>query len=423
MDENGKPFFWLGDTGWLLFTKLDRENGEKYLENRREKGFDVIQAMLIHDQKHAVNVYGDSALINKNVATPCTTIGNSFDDPKQYDYWDHVDYLIDLAASKGIYMALVPVWGSNVKNGMVSIKQARAYAAWLAERYKSKPNIIWINGGDISGSDTIDVWNAIGYTFWEKDPKHLVTYHPRGRSCSSKWYHTELWLDFNMCQSGHRRYDQDDSELHYGEDNWRYIKSAYGLIPAKPVLDGEPSYEDIPQGLHDTLQPCWKDKDVRRYAYWSVFAGACGFTYGNNAIMQFYRPGDTIKSYGVKKFWFDALNAPGACQMIHLKQLMLSFPYFERIPDQSLVADQGERYDYQAATRGNDYTLIYTYYGRNINVVMGKISGEKVRASWFNPRDGAKTNIGIFPNEGNTVFDPPGVPADGNDWVLILEKV
>jgi hypothetical protein len=27
---------------------------------------------------------------------------------------------------------------------------------------------------------------------------------------------------------------------------------------------------------------------VRRYAYWSVFAGSCGHTYGHNAIMQFY---------------------------------------------------------------------------------------------------------------------------------------
>ena len=37
MDENGDPFFWLGDTGWLLFSKLNREEAEKYLDNRAEK--------------------------------------------------------------------------------------------------------------------------------------------------------------------------------------------------------------------------------------------------------------------------------------------------------------------------------------------------------------------------------------------------
>jgi hypothetical protein len=47
--ETGDPFFWLGDTGWLLFTKLSREEGERYLEDRRQKGFNVIQVMVIHN--------------------------------------------------------------------------------------------------------------------------------------------------------------------------------------------------------------------------------------------------------------------------------------------------------------------------------------------------------------------------------------
>ena len=54
--------------------------------------------------------------------------------------------------------------------------------------------------------------------------------------------------------------------------------------PVKPVLDGEPSYEGIPHGLHDTTLPRWKAKDVRRYGYWSVFAGAADYTYGDNAV-------------------------------------------------------------------------------------------------------------------------------------------
>src|SRR6476469_9959634 len=95
-DQNGNPFFWLGDTGWLLFSKLNREEAEQYLEDRRKKGFSVIQVMVLHTVA-AANVYGDSALINKNVAHPLTTDGNNFSDPKQYDFWDHVDYIVDLA--------------------------------------------------------------------------------------------------------------------------------------------------------------------------------------------------------------------------------------------------------------------------------------------------------------------------------------
>jgi hypothetical protein len=423
MYGDGNPFFWLGDTGWLLFVKLNREEAEKYLENRRQKGFNVIQVMIVHDVNHAVNVYGDSALINRNIAMPLTTEGHAFTDPLQYDFWDHVDYVIDLAAGKGLYMALVPVWGSNVKNGYVNMEQARKYATWLAERYKAKPNIVWLNGGDIPGSDTIDVWNAIGYTLWEKDPGHLVTFHPRGRTQSSWWYHDELWLDFNMFQSGHRRYDQDDTQLGYGEDNWKYVEADYSLIPVKPTLDGEPSYEDIPQGLHDTLQPYWTDADVRRYAYWSVFAGACGFTYGHNAVMQFFKQGDRKGAYGARKYWNEAIDDPGAGQMRFLKDLMLSRPYFERIPDQSIIANQGTRYDHLAATRGIDYAFIYTYNGRDMKIVMNKLSGKKIKASWFNPGDGSISKIGVFDNEGILDFDPPGDKQDGNDRVLVLDAL
>lgn len=419
-DQNKKPFFWLGDTGWLLLTKLDREEAVRYLENRAQKGFNVIQVMVLHGVG-AVNQYGDSALTGQDVARPLVTAGNSFENPDEYDYWDHLDFIVDQAAEKGLFMALVPVWGGNVKAGHVNTAQGKTYAGFLADRYRDKKNVIWLNGGDIPGSDSTAVWNAIGSTLNDHDPNHLITFHPRGRTQSSKWFHQEGWLDFNMFQSGHRRYDQDDTDLAYGEDNWRYVEADCRLDPVKPTLDGEPSYEGIPQGLHDTLQPLWNDADVRRYAYWSVFAGAAGFTYGNNSVMQFRGPKDQEGAYGAKKFWTEAIDDPGAGQMIYLKELMLSRSYFDRVPDQSIIAEQpGEKYDYLIATRGEDYALIYTYNGQNMKVNMGKIKGENVKVAWYNPRDGKMEAVGIFPNRDIHEFDPPGEVQNGSDWVLVL---
>src|SRR5690606_32925852 len=137
---------------------------------------------------------------------------NNPENAEEYDYWDHIDYIIDRAADKGIYMALVPVWGTPVKKGQVSTEQAGKYAAFLAERLKDRTNIIWLNGGDIKGSDSISVWKRIGETIKSIDSVNLMTYHPRGRTASSDWFHNEPWLDFNMVQSGHRRYDQDTSK-------------------------------------------------------------------------------------------------------------------------------------------------------------------------------------------------------------------
>ena len=159
------------------------------------------------------------------------------------------------AAKRGIYMAMVPVWGSNIKN--ISIEQAKKYAEFLANRYKDKSNIIWLNG-DVRGNEAFDKWNMIGNTIRTIDKKHLITYHPRGRNSSSAWFHTEPWLDFNMFQSGHRTYAQDtlsSETLHYREDNWPYVNDDYKLSPIKPTFDGEPSYENIPYGLHDGPKP------------------------------------------------------------------------------------------------------------------------------------------------------------------------
>ena len=425
--EDGEPFFWLGDTGWLLFGKLTREEADTYLEDRKNKGFNVIQVMVLHDVPHSVNRYGDSALVNKDVSRPDTTAGNSPTDSLQYDFWDHVDYVIDKAAEKNIYMALVPVWGSNVKAGHVTQQQAKAYGEFIANRYKDRKNIIWLNGGDIPGSDSLDVWKTLGTTIKQIDTAHLMTFHPRGRTASSEWFHNEDWLDFNMVQSGHRRYDQDTSakeKRHFGEDNWKFMDYDYALNPVKPTIDGEPSYEGIPQGLHDTTEIRWKDYDVRRYGYWSVFSGAFGYTYGHNSVMQMHLPTDSTSAYGSKELWSSAINAPGAGQMIHLKNLMLSRPYLERVPDQSLIAgENGEKHDRLLATRGKNYAFIYAYTGRNIPVTMGKIEGDKVKASWFNPRDGKITEIGEFDNKGTHEFDPPGEVKGGNDWVLILDSV
>jgi len=420
---DGKPFFWLGDTGWLLFVKCKREEAIQYLDDRKQKGFNVIQVMLVHDINLGVNAYGDSALQNKDVSKPNTTPGNSFANETEYDFWDHVDYIIDEAGKRGIYMALVPVWGGNIKH--VSVEEAKNYATFLANRYKNKTNIIWLNGGDIKGGDALEKWNMIGSTIRSIDKVHLMTFHPRGRNSSSAWFHDATWLDFNMFQSGHRSYAQDTSSnetLHYGEDNWRYAQYDYNLKPVKPTFDGEPSYEGIPYGLHKANEPYWQDYEIRRYAYWSVFAGSCGFTYGHNSVMQFYTPDDSGVSFFPKVNWQEGLMAPGAVQMQYLKKLLLSRSYSDRVPDQTLVVDNGERYERVLATKGDTYAMFYVYNGRKFKIDAKKLKFSPNKASWFNPKNGEQELIKDFKRAGIKNFDPPGEKANGNDWVLILEK-
>jgi hypothetical protein len=416
--ENGKPFFWLFDTGWLLFLKLNREEALRYLDDRKAKGFTGIQCMVLHSVPE-VNWYGDSAFVNNDPSKIKTTPGSDTNIAGQYDYWDHIEFIVDEAAQRGLYVALVPVWGNIVKQGFFTRETAGRYAQFLAERFTKHPNIFWIVGGDIQGDVKNEIWETIGATIKKYDPNHLITFHPYGRTQSSTWFHNSAWLDFNMFQSGHRRYDQDNTRKKYGEDNWRYVREDFNRMPTKPVLDGEPSYENIPQGLHDTTQPYWTAHDVRRYAYWSVFAGACGHTYGDNAVMQFYKPGDKQRAYGAKNFWFEALNDSGSFHMRYVKSLILSRPYVERINDQSAIAgNQGTKYNYVIVSRGADFLMAYSYTGQPFTLKMGIISGPTVKAWWYNPRNGEAAEIGIYKNTGVKEFIPP---QELRDWVLVLD--
>ena len=412
---SGEPFFWLADTGWLLFQKLDRAATERYLDNRRALGFNVIQAMVLHAANDQ-NAYGAAALNDADPARPRVTNDD-------HDYWHHIDWVVDAAAERGIYLAMVPAWGALAARGTLTADNVELYARFLAERYRARTNIFWLTGGDIRADRHLEIWTIMGRTLRAADPGHLISYHPFGRTSSSEWLHAEPWLDFDMFQSGHRTYAQDESDPRSkGEDNWRYVEEDYSRTPPKPTIDGEPSYEGIPQGLHDTSQPYWSPDDCRRYAYWAVFAGAFGHTYGNNAVMQMNSPESAHPSFGPKNYWYEAIADPGAAQMQHLKNLILSRPFFERVPAQDLVAgDVGTRYERILATRGRRYAMFYTYTGRPFEVRMGQISGSSVKVSWFNPRTGAVTSAATLPNRGVRKFSPPGAPAPGNDWVLLLD--
>lgn len=417
--ENGTPFFWQGDTAWLLFTRLTKDEAITFLQNRKDKGYNVIQVMLIHAPS-SNNIYGRLPFVEEDFTKPDLSV----DDQGTESFWDHVDWVIDQAAEMGIYLALVPVWGHNVKKGLLSVEDADVYGQWLGKRYRHKPNIIWLNGGDLHGYTKTEIWLSLGPAIRKKDPYHLMTFHPFGRAQSSTWFHDEHWLDFNMVQSGHRNYNQRGTEhpgTWKGADNWRFIEEDYARYPAKPTLDGEPSYDGIPHGLHDPSEPFWNEHDSRRFTYWAVFAGACGHTYGHSAIMQMYKS-EYRPSYGNKLLWSEALDAPGSFYMQYLGNLIMSRPFFERVPDQTAIhGDPGFRHNRLLVTRGDDYLFAYIYTGRSFELESGCISGDELKAWWFNPKNGDTELIGTMKNSGILKFNPPGQEEEGNDWVLVLD--
>jgi len=328
--EDGSPFFWLGDTAWELFHRLDREDSERYLRDRAEKGFTVIQAVVLAEfgGLSVPNANGDLPLLDGDPTRP------------NERYFAHVDAVVEAAARLGLHIGMLPTWGDKLIfnvwgcTEIFTPENAAIYGEFLGRRYRDQP-IIWILGGDRPPENErhLAIVRAMAAGLRRGDEgQHLLTYHPTGGQSSAEWFHGDDWLSFNMIQSGHWARNNP---------NYRMIAADYARTPTKPCLDGEPCYEQIPIQFKPALGR-FDDLDVRKAAYWAVFAGAHGHTYGANGIFQFHLPSRPAEFDAVTP-WQEALSFPGAGQLRHLRALMESRPFLTRVPDQALIAPQAPR--------------------------------------------------------------------------------
>jgi hypothetical protein len=424
LKADNTPFFYLGDTAWELFHRTDRKEAAMYLRKRAEQKYTVIQAVAIAELNGTTdpNSYGDLPFIENDPTRPAVTPGSNPANEKEYDYWDHVDYIVDEANRHGIYIGFLPAWGRWVvgdRNGqdkVITAQNAQNYGEFLGKRFGRK-GIIWILGGDRTATGFEEVWRAlargiaIGVSGKEDYGAVMMTFHPRGGETSSAWFHNDEWLDFNMHQTGH--------SLAADTKSWLRISKDYERTPVKPVMDGEPLYEDHPLAFRARDHGYSFDAHVRQRAYWDVFSGAFGHTYGNHSVWQMYAPGRRPIN-GPLLYWYEAIHRPGAAQMQYVRVLIESRPMLSRVPDQSIVVDALDGADRIAATRGDGYLFVYSGQGRRFTVNMGKISGEKVKGYWYNPRTGTATAIDTFENTGTREFVPPA-EGFGADWVLVLD--
>jgi hypothetical protein len=407
--EDGTPFFYLGDTGWELFHRPNADDAEKYLENRRAKGFTVIQAVALaeFDGLNTPDYYGDKPLIDNDPLKP------------NEQYFKYVDRIINKAAEKGLFIGLLPTWGDKVDKqwgiGPVIFNKENAfgYGQWIGNRYKDFKNIIWIMGGDREGGGANKpVWDALARGIKSVDRNHLMTFHPGGERSSSEWFHDSEWLDFNMCQTGH---GQRSYAIYK-----RIIVRDYNLKPEKPCFDGEPRYEDHPVNWKPDVLGWFNDADIRQSLYWNLFSGSFGHTYGCHPVWQFLTP--AREPIGLARHnWYDVLDLAGAADLIHARRLLESRPFLSRIPDQSLIVPSYyPETDYVVATRGDGYAFVYFPTGWTAEIICDKIGAKSLKAYWFDPRTGEGKFIESFPGKGRQKFTPPS-GGRGNDWILVLD--
>jgi hypothetical protein len=445
---DGTPFFWLGDTAWKL-ARLTPEDVDRYLENRAGRGFNVIQVNVSGGQP---DYAGHMPFQGAGPPYPSVHLNEA--------YWRHIDHIVRRAREHSLYVAAIAWWGRAADSTFTQPEiHNYQYGRALGARYAEQPHMVWVGAAEYH---TPNMWrpplseehlaNVIRVVEGIRDADsgdHLVTMHPLSFLSSSEEFHDQEWLDFNMVQT--------HVYPHYIEP---LVSGDWVRTPTKPTLNAEPWYEGE-EKLYERRARIRRIDDepydtawIQRYqAYWSVFCGGFGYTYGHMNLWCMhptaaYWETDRAEMARVPGVLLQsALDAPGSADLCHLRTLIESWPLLARVPAPELISTNTRGTgatlspNLRCATRDEDgaWAFVYSTRGEVVRVHMCQLAAGQARCFWYNPRNGTwhgdgadhkarqplasgvPAGIPSGPGAPDRYFHPPGEPADGNDWVLVLE--
>ena len=412
--SDGMPFYLIGDTAWELFHRLSREQTLHYLDTRREQGFNMIQAVMLAelDGLTVPNANGDFPLEQDRDGV--------YDPTKLCEaYFAHVDYVIAEAQKRALYVGLLPTWGDKWNKlwgagpEIFTPDNAFLYGKLLAERYHTFDNIIWILGGDrpLTEERHFAIIDAMANGLRAGDGgKFPMTLHPCGAQSSSAFVHDREWLDFNMMQSGHGKPSPYCFDM---------LMSDYSRTPTKPVMDGEPCYEDHPINF-DAGNGYYDAYDVRLAAYRNLFCGACGNTYGHHSIWGFRREDE--RSAYFPNNWETALHRPGAENIRIYADFITDHPWYTWTPMPELVIDNPHNAAFTAAAVTEDTVYLYLPAGVGVKLDMDKLPFQPTSSILFSPQDGTYDENAVLLSDDGFVTLPGRAAGRYMDAVILLRR-
>jgi hypothetical protein len=382
VDQKGDPVFWLGTTQWQLFREYKLEDARTIIEKTKAHGFAFAQVMLMGvGDGTKPNVYGDKPWIDDNPLTP------------NERYLAHVDAVLQIARDHNLVISMT-IFHQRYRKA-ITLEKARVWAKWIAQRYRSVPNIVWSMTPEAK-PEFAPILRELAAGLREGDGgAHLITFKPDPAPHPAGFLHDEPWLDFSVMQT-----------WKWVERIYPMVTTEYHLKPTKPVLMGEGAYEHGSEYGFD-VTPLW----VRRQAYYSFLAGA-SHAYGHN------------DSWRVLATWKEALDAPGATQLGILKKIFLDRKeWWQLVPDPTVFASggntNGQVLNLAARHKDGQWVMVYSGSKASFSIDMNKLAaGPSINAIWIDPRTGQSAPAARPRTRGVESFSTP----DGwEDALLILE--
>ena len=377
VDPAGRPVFWLGDTQWELFRLFAPEGALRILRDRQAKGFNIILIMLLGVNTTRFGRDEQAPYTNLEGETPWAD-----GDPLRPNerYFEHVDAMVRLGEQTGqtFVVGVYHQWQVD----MITVEKARAWARWVAHRYRDAPNLIWSMYPKAT-ADYIPVCRELAAGLQAGDGgAHLISVHPDPAVASSSFIHDEPWLAFNMIQTC-TRYEQIPEA----------VAADYGRTPVKPAVMAEGGYEGLEFRRLQTAH------HIRKQAYWSQLAGG-HHIYGHN---EHWTAPTAVAQW---------LDSPGSQHLRIFQEVMTAIDgWWDLAPDASILASgagSGDRLNLAARSTEGRWVVVYLSEASTVSVRLDAITaGSRVRAWWIDPTCGDRQSAGSFDAQGAQSFTSP----------------
>jgi hypothetical protein len=406
--SDGTPFFWVACTAWNGALKSSEKEWETYLKNRKDFGYSVIQFVTTQWRGCEANSLGQVAF---------TGSGHIEVNPEFFQY---LDKKIDRINAYGLVAAPVLLWalpfgqGRDLSPGYyLPQNEAILLAKYIVARYGGN-HVAWILGGDGRYINEYEQrWKNIGRGVFGEEHPGIVAQHPHGRSWIGKDYIEENWLDIIGYQSSHSNEKGTVDWINKGP-----MSKEWDKIPAKPIINLEPNYEEI--GFKITAT------DVRNASYWSLLATpTAGITYGANGIWPWLRSQDEpIQNHGSSTGyspWSKSIKLPGSKQIGYLAKFFKTIDWWRLRPAPEILTEQpGDTIfnHFIAVSKTTNNDLIIAYLPVQSTIKLYNPFGIIYYGEWFDPVKNIFSEALVESKNGIIT-----VASDKNsDMVLVLRK-
>lgn len=409
----GSPLSYVACTPWML-QRLTQADANTFLSNVASLGFTAIQVSVLPFliEGTLFNAYGKEPFADvdgTDISQPLLTGAPTTDDTNpDYDYWDHIKWLVNRAAYYNLLVVLVPVWYGYAGRdwyGHVTDENAGGYGDFLATIFGGCENVWWMFGGDCNPTgDTSEVppgldagpkitaTNLIAAAIFDgSSGAPLGMYHGHFESTPRTWFGSEDWYNINS--------------VYTYLNTYALVISEYDATTS-PVIMTEAFYEDR------TVPPILSEQELRANSWWAVTNGGAGAAYGNMEIYPF-------------SDFPAALSAPARLQHQFLCETLASLSMNKLVPDhrsgntdKMLASGYSSGANLATSATASDGENAICYFPNTRGTISVRMESFNATATlkWLDPRDGNETIIGSFANTGNQAVT---YPVGWEDAVLI----